>query len=393
MKILIACDSFKDALPSLEVCRSIEQGLKKASADVETIIFPLADGGEGTFDVLHYHVGLQREELVVNDPLFRPTKAYYGVSADNKTAFIEMAQAAGLQKLWPHERNPMITSTFGVGEMILHAITRDKIEKIILTLGSSSTNDAGIGMAAALGFSFTDINNQRLRPVGESLISVHKISVNDNSTFDIFFKKINQGVKVEVLCDVTNPLFGETGAAYTFAKQKGATDEMMRNLDEGLRNFAHVNQLRDVTHDFEGAGAAGGLGYGARIFLDAQLRHGADIIMSMTDFDAQLQDVDLIITGEGKLDSQTANGKLIECICKKANKKNIPVIALCGAVEASPALINKIGLLSAFSIQQEPTSLEQAIIQTKMNLERTAFNILRVWEHWLVAPELQLNWL
>lgn len=393
MKILIACDSFKDALPALDVCRSIEQGLKKASQDVETVIFPLADGGEGTFDVLHHHIGLQREELIVNDPLFRPTKAFYGVSADNKVAFIEMAQAAGLQKLWPQERNPMKTSTFGVGEMILHAISREKTEKIILTLGSSSTNDAGMGMAAALGFSFLDRNNQRLRPIGESLIAVDKISVNDNVIFDIFFKKINRGVTVEVLCDVTNPLFGENGAAYTYAKQKGATEDMMRSLDEGLRNFARVNQLRDVTYDFEGAGAAGGLGYGAKIFLDAKLRRGADVIMSLTNFDEQLQDIDLIITGEGKLDAQTANGKLIECICKKAAKRNIPVIALCGAVEASPALINKIGLLAAFPIQQEPIPLEQALVQTRTHLERTAFNILRVWEHWLVAPELQLNWL
>ena len=377
MKILIACDSFKDALNATEVCRSIERGWRLADPSVSATIFPLADGGEGTFAILAEHLHLEKIDIVVKDALFRPIKAQYGfnnASKDKNTegvAFIEMAQAAGLQLLNKNERNPLKTSTLGVGELINDAKKRGA-KKIILAIGGSATNDAGMGMATALGYGFLDKNGQKLLPVGENLIKIDRIE-RGNTIFD------TSKIKVEVMCDVKNPLFGTNGAAYVYTRQKGATSADIEQLDKGLRHFADKMSAFNGSPFAEGAGAAGGLGFGAMCFLNAELKSGIDVILDITHFDKQLIDKDLIITGEGRLDSQTAQGKLINGLVERAKKHKIPIIALCGALEATPQYINDLGLFAAFPIGQKPTNLADALAHTGENLEKTMCNIARIF--------------
>jgi glycerate 2-kinase len=373
MKILIACDSFKDALNATDVCKSIERGLHLADPSVKTTIFPLADGGEGTFDILAEHLQLNKIKIEVNDPLFRSIIANYGLNNLNNeqhtegVAFIEMAQAAGLQLLKKEERNPLKTSTFGVGEMIKDAI-KNGAKKIVLAIGGSATNDAGIGMAAALGVVFLDKNNNKLSPIGENLIKINKIITDDLI--------INSDIKFDIMCDVKNPLFGLNGAAYIYAKQKGATKKEIQLLDAGLQHFAEKMSAFNCSPFTEGAGAAGGLGFGGLCFLNAELKSGIDVLLDVTNFDNELIDNDLIITGEGKLDRQTAEGKLISGIIKRAKKANIPVVALCGILDMTPQYITELGLLAAFSINENPFNLEEALTNTANNLEKMAFKIV-----------------
>ncbi|MCB0550098.1 MAG: glycerate kinase [Phaeodactylibacter sp.] len=372
MKILIAADSFKDALPALEVCQAMARGLRRALPQSETILFPMADGGEGTAEILTYHSRGQWVEKEVNDPFFRPVTAGYGLSGDGRTAFIEMAAASGLPLLKPEERSALRTTTFGTGELLLDAIQRGAT-KILLGIGGSATNDAGMGMAAALGYRFFDEKGERLPATGENLA---KASTIDNSHLlaDL------EGVEVEVLCDVDNPLFGEKGAAYVYAPQKGADADDVALLDKGLRHFALLleNKFGEDFAAVPGAGAAGGLGAGAMAFLGGRLRPGIEAVMDFTRFEDQLQDVQLILTGEGKVDRQTLHGKLIFGITRRARVAGIPVVALCGAMLASPEEIEAIGLKAAFSIQNRPVSLEEALKETAQGLERTAFHVGRL---------------
>jgi len=371
MKILIASDSFKDALPALAVCQAIERGLKLADAKTQTLLFPMADGGEGTAEILTYHSKGRSRNVVVKDPLFRPRSSTYGISGDGRTAFIEMAEASGLQLLSPEERNPMETTTFGTGELILDAIRRG-VEKILLGIGGSATNDAGMGMAEALGFRFLSEAGEVLKPIGKNLPEVH--SVDD---FNLKFDKTK--TRVEVLCDVNNPLFGKAGAAHIYARQKGAGEGQIEELDEGLKHFSGILK-KHFQKDFSrvpGAGAAGGMGAGAMAFLGAKLRPGIEMVMEQTGFEKQLKQADLLITGEGKIDGQTLRGKLIHGIAQKAKKHHIPVVAFCGTMTAAPKHIEEIGLQAAFSILTKPESLAQAIRETGKGLEALAFNFGR----------------
>jgi glycerate 2-kinase len=372
MNILIACDSFKEALDAPSVCRAIERGLKLADPSVSTLIFPLADGGEGVSDVLNFHLGLLKVEIEVHDPLFRKIKATYNLSQDGTTAFIEMAQAAGLQLLTLQERNPLKTSTFGVGEMINDAIQKGA-KHIVLGIGGSATNDAGIGMAAALGWTFYDKKGRKLEPIGESLINIKTITPPQYFMGDKQWV-MGDTIHVDVMCDVTNPLLGEKGAAHVYARQKGATDDMIDLLEAGAQNFWKVSNFTNV--EAAGAGAAGGLGFGCLYFLKANIKRGIDVMMDLTNFDAQVAWADVIFTGEGKLDSQTAHGKLIAGIISRTQGK--PVIALCGAVDAPPQFLSDLGLKAAFSIAQKPCSLQEALALTAENLEKTAYQIGRI---------------
>ncbi|MDZ7878653.1 MAG: glycerate kinase [Saprospiraceae bacterium] len=376
MKILIAADSFKDALDASSVCRAIERGLQLAASlpkeagfgasTVATRIFPLADGGEGLSDILNFHLGLTQIAVEVCDPLFRKTKALYNLSADGKTAFIEMAQAAGLQLLKQEERNPLKTTTFGVGEMINDAL-KNGAKRIVLGIGGSATNDLGIGMATALGWQFLDKNKDKLLGIGENLTKIETMIPPQYSTlFEATF---------EVMCDVQNPLLGANGAANVYARQKGASDAAIETLEVGAFNFWKRAKASPKV-ETEGAGAAGGLGFGALFFLNATIKRGIDAVMDLTNFDEQVAWADVIFTGEGRLDSQTARGKLIAGIVARARKKS--VIALCGAVEIPPQYINDLELKAAFSIAQKPCSLQEALVSTAENLEKTAFNIARI---------------
>jgi glycerate kinase len=384
MKILIATDAFKDALSAMEACQTIQRGLLAADSTLNTVLFPLADGGEGTAEILTFHAQGKTITLTVHDPLFRQIEASYGISANGKTAFIEMAQAAGLQRLAPNERNPLHTSTYGVGEMIRDALHRGA-EKIILGIGGSATNDAGIGMAHALGFSFLDENGNPLTKhemTGKNLSRIQKISLPrlflpkaDKSTFQPF-----NNINFKVLCDVNNPLYGEIGAAHVYAPQKGADEAAVTELDMGLRHFAQVldDHFEEDFVEIPGAGAAGGLGAGAMAFLGAKLKPGIQTVLELTKFDDYLQDVDWIITGEGKIDRQTLHGKLIKGITERAKQRHIPVIALCGSLLANPSDIERLGLQAAFSIANQPMNLAEALDNAESLLEQTAWQVGRL---------------
>lgn len=372
MKIIIAPDSFKDSLSSREVGKAIESGLRLANPGVETEVFPLGDGGEGSSEILGAHLGAEKRFVEVEDALGRPVKAFYYFASDSKTAIIEMANASGLQRIGLDERNCMKASTFGTGQLIRDAISIGA-KRAILAIGGSATNDAGMGMATALGFKFFDSENNLLKGTGQELIRLHHYDEKENV--------LPKDFKVEVICDVDNSLYGENGAAFVYGKQKGANDDEIMLLDLGLVNFARVVRNTkgvDFAH-VPGAGAAGGLGAGCLVFLNATLHKGIDLILKITDFENHLQGVDLIITGEGKIDRQTIHGKLIHGISRYAERFSIPVIALCGTLELDPVDLKEMALKAAFSIQSKPGSLEEALKNTRKDLINLSFNIMKIF--------------
>ncbi len=362
MKIIVAADSFKDALDTFSVCKAIGKGIIAALPDAEIVELPLSDGGEGLSDIAAHYFDLKQIEVKTCDPLFRNHNATYGLSHDNTTAFIEMAKTSGLQLLTNEERNPLKTTTFGLGELTNDAIKKGAT-RIIIGIGGSATNDAGIGMAAALGWQFLDENNESLLPIGGNLDKIEKIIPPQNFPKNIVF---------EAICDVKNPLFGKNGAAYIFAQQKGANDHDIEILDNGLQHFAKITNEITKANTI-GAGAAGGLGFGCLYFLNAKLKRGIDSVLDWANFDQHITNADWVFTGEGRLDSQTLQGKLISGIAERAKGK--PIIALCGALDLSPMFLKDLGVKAAFSITQKPCSLPEALAKTAQNLETTAFNI------------------
>jgi len=359
MNILVACDSFKDALPADAVCRAVAKGLRQNHPDAEIVEMPLSDGGEGLLDVLAPALKLFFIEDRVADPLGRSIKGRYGLSPDG-VAVVEMADASGLQRLSLAERDPRKTSTFGTGQQLADAKARGA-RRAILAIGGSATNDAGIGAAAALGWEFLDADGEPVPLAGGHLKDIVRLGP-ASQPFE----------SVEVLCDVTNPLFGPKGAAWIYGRQKGGSDAVLAELDDGLRHIANVvkAQLGKDAAEVPGAGAAGGLGYGAMVFLDARLRRGIEVVMDLTGFDAAARCADVIITGEGHLDGQSAQGKLIQGLCGRARGK--PVIALAGKLSATPEQIRTIGLKAAYSINREERPLAEMLANTAVNLEKTA---------------------
>ena len=280
-----------------------------------------------------------------------------------------MATASGLRLLTQEERNPLITSTFGTGELIKSAIETG-VENIILGIGGSATNDAGIGMAHALGWHFLDDKGQELVPIGENLVKIK----------NIIPPPAPDGMAIVVACDVTNPLYGENGAAYIYAPQKGANIAMVKQLDAGLQNISAI-----IEKDFEkniasvaGTGAAGGLGFGAMFFLNAELKEGVKLLMDLCDFDEKLKDVNLIITGEGKIDGQTLQGKLIKGITHRANKFNIPIAAICGTLDVSPKELQEIGINYATSILNRPMNLDDALKYGYEGVQNATFYLVNL---------------
>ena len=359
MNILVACDSFKDALPADAVCRAIAAGLRHSHPDATIVEMPLSDGGEGLLDVLHGPLQLSFIETTVADPLGRSITGRYGLSPDG-VAVVEMADASGLQRLTLAERDPRATSTFGTGQQLADARARGA-RRAILAIGGSATNDAGIGAAAALGWGFLDVRGMTLAPTGGHLKDIATLSPAPQP-FET----------MEVLCDVTNPLHGPQGAAWIYGPQKGGTPATLTELDDGLRSIAEVVavQLGKDVADMPGAGAAGGLGFGAVAFLGARLRRGIEVVMDLTGFDQAARAADLIITGEGHLDGQSAQGKLIQGLCGRSN--GTPVIALAGKLSASPEQIRAIGLKAAYCINREERPLPELLANTAANLEKTA---------------------
>lgn len=354
MNILVAPDKFKETYDAISIAKEIQQHITHLYANHHVRLLPLADGGEGTAQILTFNSGGQLHTAEVFGPLFRCVNARYGISGDGTTAFVEMAEASGLQLIEPVRRNPLHTTSFGFGQLIKEALQHG-VEQIIMGIGGSATNDAGIGMAAALGFRFSDAKGNGLLPVGRNLWKVATIE-NSNQTTDL---KI---IKIKVACDVNNPLYGKNGAAFIYAAQKGANAEEIAQLDRGLRHFAHVVKYSgrgDVAFQ-KGAGAAGGLGAGAMAFLNARLLPGIELVFEEINFEKHLKNTDLIITGEGKIDSQSLRGKVIGGVGRIAHKHNIPVIALCGRSELSGNDIENSGIQEVLPLFDTSVSLGYA---------------------------------
>jgi glycerate kinase len=366
MKIVITPDKFKGSLTGFEFCDAVEEGFLNVFPQSTMVKKPLADGGDGTIEVVKHYLEGEKIDVIAKDPLFRPRKTSFVYSPTTSTAFIEMAEISGLKLLDEEERNCMFTSSVGTGELIVDAIKRGA-QAIILGIGGSATNDGGMGMAHALGFRFLNVEGEELKPTGENLIEVHKIDAS-NTLPEL------QRIVFKVACDVTNPLFGKNGAAYVYAAQKGASLVEIELLDKGLENYAKV--IREhygvAMQQIKGAGAAGGMGAGALVFLNAQLTSGIELIKEIANFDQAIADADWIITGEGKLDGQTFSGKTISGVLAAAKEKNIPVAALCGAVEMSDMAITKLGLHYVDAISKECKNLEEAKVQAYSNLVKAA---------------------
>lgn len=365
MRILIAADSFKDALSASGVCRALANGIRRAQPGASVTEFPLADGGEGTYDVLTVHLGLHTVLADTVDPLFRPMQAPYGLSADGRTAFVEMAKASGLPLLRREERNPLHTTTLGTGLLVADALRRGAT-RTVLAIGGSATNDGGIGMAAALGWRFLDTGGRKLSPTGAALRHIARILPPETPALS---------EQVDVICDVTNPLFGPDGAASVYGPQKGADAGAVALLDAGLQHLSRLveQQLgRPGLAHIPGAGAAGGLGFGALAFLDATLRRGIEVVLDLTRFDDALAHADLVFTGEGKLDGQTLHGKLIQGICQRAARFGVPVVAFCGRLDATPEQVRATGLQEAVCINTVELPLPEMLARTAANLERAA---------------------
>ena len=338
----------------------------------EVLKLPLADGGDGTVDVVKHYLNGKKILVQVNDPIFRPTSATYFYSNENQFAYIEMAEASGLKLLKDDERNCMQTSTYGTGELICDALKKGAKE-IILGIGGSATNDGGIGMASALGYRFLDDQGNDLKPIGGNLAAIRKI---DSSKAHPALSK----VRFKVACDVSNPLYGDDGAAKVYGRQKGASEEEIELLDTGLRNLSQIiiEEYGIDLHSVKGSGAAGGIGGGAIVFLNGTLTSGIDLIKELADFDASIADADWIITGEGQLDGQTLSGKTIDGVIASAAKRNIPVAALCGSVDISLELQEQLGLKYVTSIIKGVTNLEQAMKSSYENLVYASYNFARL---------------
>lgn len=373
MNVLLCPDSFKDALSAQDAAAAMARGVKRAvpSADIHTC--PLADGGEGSLDALIAATGAERRQLEVQDALGRLRQATWGWLSAQRTAFIELAEASGLQHLAADERNALHTTTFGVGELLLAALDQGA-EKALLLLGGSATNDGGAGMLQALGVRFLDQNGEPLAPGGAALSQLASLSLEE-------LDPRLAGLTLEAAVDVDNPLLGERGASAIFGPQKGASPEDVEQLDRALGHFADISAqvLGDDYRALPGAGAAGGMGFAAKAFLKATLRPGIDMIMQQADMATLLANADLVITGEGRLDGQSLAGKTPIGVSRAAKRLNKPVIVLAGSLGDGWQACFDEGVTAALALADGPMTLDQALPRTAELLEARCENLLRLW--------------
>jgi len=371
VKILIAPDSFKESLSALEVADSIEKGILNFKPDIECIKIPMADGGEGTVDAILNATGGDKIKARVKDPLMREIESFWGLLADSKTAVIEMAAASGLELLALGERNPMLASTYGTGQLIRSALDHG-CRKIFIGIGGSATNDGGAGMAMALGARLLDANGLDIGNGGTHLSDLASL---DLSGFD---ERIAQ-CELIVISDVQNPLCGEKGASQIYGPQKGADHEMVVQLDLILSHFGKIleSSFGKSIIDEPGAGAAGGLGAGLMTFCNAKLFPGFDTIAEIVQLEKYIQKSDLIITGEGKLDYQTKFGKVPFGVARMAKKVNKPVIGITGTLGKGYKELYRYGFQHIFSISEGIDSLEYSILNARNLLIRASERIIR----------------
>ena len=373
MYILVAPDKFRGSLEASEVCQSVSEGIRLAYPEAEIATIPLADGGEGTTRILTEQSKGKFVTAIVHDPLGRYIEAEYGLSGDGNTAFIEMAAASGLNLLKPWEQNPLLTNTIGTGELILHAVEAG-VKEIILGIGGSATTDAGMGMACALGYEFFNENQEAILPGGEYLSrvkSIHSEKVNPKL----------KSIRFVVACDVTNPLYGETGAAFVYGPQKGATKAMVSHLDLGLKNIAKV-AAQTFGYDIcekPGTGAAGGLGAGTIWFLNAELREGVSIVMEQANIENHIKKADLVITGEGKVDTQTLSGKVVKGLADLCQKNHVPLAVVCGTLMITSEEAQTAGITYAVSVLNRPMTLQHAESEAYSLVRNATFHLVRLF--------------
>ncbi|OBU26252.1 glycerate kinase [Photobacterium aquimaris] len=373
MKIIIAPDSYKESLTAMEVATAIETGFRQLIPTAEYIKLPMADGGEGTVQSLIDATNGTIIQHSVTGPLGKQVHGFFGIMGDGKTAVIEMAAASGLHLVSPQLRNPLLTTSYGTGELILAALDHS-VEHIIVGIGGSATNDGGIGMAQALGVQLLDSNGQPLGFGGQALAQLATI---DTSHIDPRLATI----KLEVACDVDNPLCGQKGASQVFGPQKGATPAMVAELDQNLAHYAAIMK-RDLTIDVKhmaGAGAAGGMGAALLGLFNAQLRSGIEIVIDAVNLEAIVKDADLVITGEGRIDSQTIHGKTPIGVARAAKKFNKPVIGIAGCLSQDCGVVHQHGIDAVFSIVPAAMNLEQAFKDAAINVELTARNVAAMY--------------
>ena len=374
MKVVIAIDSLKGSLSSMEAGMAIKDGILAAKPDVEVIVKPLADGGEGTTDALIEGMNGERIDLTVTGPMHTPVDAYYGYLKDTNTAVMEMASAAGITLVPDSEKNPLLATSYGVGEMINDAIQRG-CRNFIIGIGGSVTNDGGIGMLKALGVRFLDENGEDAGEGGQALAKVARIDV---SGMNPLLKECH----IQVACDVNNPLCGENGSTYVYGPQKGVTEDMKKTLDETMAHFARVTSetLENDYMNTPGAGAAGGLGYAFLAYTGAALTPGIELILDAVGLEEELSGADVVVTGEGRLDFQTAMGKAPVGVARLAKKYNAKVIAFAGSVTKEATACNKEGIDAFFPILRGVCTLAEAMdpVAARNNMTATVEQVFRL---------------
>ena len=374
MKVVIAIDSLKGSLSSMEAGMAIKDGILAAKPDAEVIVKPLADGGEGTTDALIEGMNGERIDLTVTGPMHTPVDAYYGYLKDTNTAVMEMASAAGITLVPDSEKNPLLATSYGVGEMINDAIQRG-CRNFIIGIGGSVTNDGGIGMLKALGVRFLDENGEDAGEGGQALAKVARIDV---SGMNPLLKECH----IQVACDVNNPLCGENGSTYVYGPQKGVTEDMKKTLDEAMAHFARVTSetLENDYMNTPGAGAAGGLGYAFLAYTGAALTPGIELILDAVGLEEELSSADVVVTGEGRLDFQTAMGKAPVGVARLAKKYNAKVIAFAGSVTKEATACNKEWIDAFFPILRGVCTLAEAMdpVAARNNMTATVEQVFRL---------------
>lgn len=370
-RYLCAPDSFKESLTAMEAARAMAQGIENADHDAEVRCLPMADGGEGTARALVDATGGSMRAVPVHDPLGRPVEGHFGLLADGTTAVVETAEASGLALLEAKERNPLIASSYGTGELMLAAV-RSGAKRIIVGLGGSATNDAGAGLLQALGVRLLDKNGNDLAHGGAALANLTTIDI---STMDPALKN----VAITAACDVTNPLTGPTGASAVFGPQKGASKDDVATLDAALAHFAQVidSQLGVAVNDVPGAGAAGGIGAALKGFLNAEFRPGIAIVIEQSGLDAAAQWADVVFTGEGSIDFQTKFGKTPAGVAETAKRHGKPVIAVAGHIGTGVDELHEVGIDAVFGIAPGAASLSELLADAAANVTRTTEQIVR----------------
>lgn len=372
MKIVIAPDSFKESLSADKCCQAIKAGFSTVFPDARYVCLPIADGGEGTVDAMVAATGGKRVSVDVSGPMGEKVNGFYGLTGDGKTAIIEMAAASGLMLVAPEARNPLLASSFGTGELIRHALDAG-IRHIILGIGGSATVDGGMGVAQALGVRFLDAQGMLLGAGGGNLSRLASIDLQGCDP------RISE-CRIEVACDVDNPLVGPRGAAAVFGPQKGATPEMVETLENGLRNYARVLHAltgRDMSQ-IPGGGVAGGMGIAAIVFLEAEMKPGIEIVMQAVKLEEAVKEASLVITGEGRIDSQTAGGKAPIGVASVAKRHHVPVIGIAGVLGDGVEVVHRHGIDAVFSILPRLAPLPEVLANGEQNLYHSACNIARV---------------